>query len=76
MLQFLLEKGADPNQTWNKGLNALTWCAIRNRNALIPVLIEFKADVFTCDALGFTPLDHAVINGNYMGAIMLKRAGL
>ena len=43
---------------------------------MIPILIEFKADVFTCDALGFTPLDHAVINGNYMGAIMLKRAGL
>ena len=76
MTQLLLNRGANPDATHNNGHTALTWAAIRDRHECMNLLLKHNANIYTCDSEGFTPLDHAVINGNYPGARMLKQAGL
>ena len=58
----------------NGGNSGLIWAAIRCRRQILEELLRRGADITVTDELGFTALDHAVINGNYDEALILKRA--
>lgn len=60
----------------NDGNTALIWAAVRSRIAIISILLQNSADLSITDIHGFTALDHAIINGNYPEALLLKKAGL
>ena len=53
---------------------ALIWAAVRSREKILELLLSRGADLFLCDKNGFTALDHAIIQGNYKEALMLKKA--
>lgn len=58
----------------NDGNSGLIWAAIRSRKMILEELLHRGADLTITDSLGFTALDHAVINGNYEEALLLKKA--
>jgi len=50
----------------NSGHKPIYWAAIRDRFEILRYLIEEKEAVYeVADMLGFTVLDHAIVNGNY-----------
>ena len=77
IVKNLVKRGADVDVMINGGHRPVFWCAIRDRYEILEYLLEnTKADIFRADMQGHTPLDHAITNGNYECAILLKRKGL
>lgn len=75
--KIFVKLGADVNVSVNNGHRPVFWCAIRDRLNILKFLVEdAEADIFLSDAQGFTPLDQAIINGNYEVARYLKNKGL
>lgn len=74
LVQWLLDRGANVNVQVNEGHTALIWAAIRSRLKILQLLLSRGADIYLCDKYGFTALDHAVVQGNYEEALLLRRA--
>jgi uncharacterized protein len=83
IVRWLLDHGADINKrgrlvsySVNDGNSALIWAAVRARKLILEELLYRGADITVTDSVGFTALDHAIINGNYEEAYILKKAVL
>jgi uncharacterized protein len=84
LVQFLLARGADPNQTAADGAGALFWASLRGHEAIVELLLDSGADV---DAVrrpddprhertdGPTPLNVAISHGHLGIAARLLQAG-
>jgi len=49
------------------------WAAKRGKIFALKTLAKLGANLVIADSQGMTPLDQAIINGNYQNAIYLKR---
>src|SRR5215813_1778066 len=45
LVQLLLTRGADPNQTAKDGASALFWASVRGHESIVELLIAARADV-------------------------------
>jgi ankyrin repeat protein len=59
MLDYLIKKGANPNEVDGDGISALGWATIANRIDAVRVLLAKGARVNHVDNLGMTPLLYA-----------------
>ena len=59
MVEYLIGKGANPNEVDDDGISILSWAAIINRPATIKVLLAHGAEVNHADRFGMTPLLYA-----------------
>jgi ankyrin repeat protein len=59
MVEFLISKGADPNEVDGDGISALGWAAINNHGGVARALLARGAKVNHRDKHGMTPLLYA-----------------
>lgn len=73
-LKMLHKKGADLNLGVNGGYPPIMWTVIRSKMKSMKFLVEkAKVNLEICDSEGLTPLDNAIVNGNYDIALYLKK---
>lgn len=74
MLKMLHKKGADMNLGVNEGYPPLMWTVIRKKTRAMKFLVDkCKVKLDISDSEGLTPLDNAIVNGNYDEALFLKK---
>lgn len=75
-LRLLLEAGADPSLTAApEGLAAMHWAVTHSRDDLVGLLLRAGVSADATDALGRTPLDHALAAGSVDATRALLAAG-
>jgi ankyrin repeat protein len=59
MVEYLVGKGANPNETDDDGTSVLGWAAINNHAGTVDALLRLGAKVNHVDSRGMTPLLYA-----------------
>ncbi|MBF0238336.1 MAG: ankyrin repeat domain-containing protein [SAR324 cluster bacterium] len=77
MVQFLVERGANPNEVGLlTGYTSLTWAVISNRPEILEYLLDHGGTRDTLDYLGWGLLHHAVYHQNIEVLQVLVQRGL
>lgn len=59
MVEYLLSKGADPNEVDDDKISVLAWAAIANRSSMVQAFLARGAKLDPVDRFGMTPLLYA-----------------
>lgn len=74
LVQFLLEKAADPNVRDDYGFTPLHQASSESGGSMVELLLEYSADPTIQNEYGNTPLDIAISEGNFENASILREA--
>ena len=72
MTEFLLSKGANPNEGDGDNITPLAWAVIANRAEVMQALLKGGADINHVDKLGMTPLLYAA-SIDFGDTVMLEK---
>lgn len=74
MAKYLLDKGANPNETVKNNIPAISLAAVQDNYKVVSLLILNNANFMAKDNLEMYPIDHAFKNNSEKSALIIKNA--